>query len=117
MMFVLLAIALIRGVATGVVHAIDERKTAPVPAHQPLEGQAGTAVLEFNGDSGARTAVTLASPIADMVVVCSGSDEWAVEADVSCQPLGDNTIGITAVMPYTVTHYLTVYWLAVERTQ
>lgn len=109
-MFVLIGLFMLLLIVPWVVYA----KTAPVPPRLLLAGQAGTAVLEFNGGSGARTAVFLPAPIPGMVVVCSGSDEWAVEADVSCQPLGDSTIGVTAVMPYTITHELTVYWIAVE---
>lgn len=100
--------------ATAVFAVMADSKTAS--PRTVLDGQAGTAVLEFNGYAEARTAVTLPETIPGMVVVCSPSDEWAIGAYVGCQPLGEGMIGITAQMPYTSTGTLTVHWIAVGAT-
>ena len=111
----LLAFGLLAGLlATAVCVATADSKIAS--PRTVLDGQAGTAVLEFNGYAEARTAVTLPQTIPNMVVVCSPPDEWAIGAYVGCQPLGEGLIGITAQMPYTSTGTLTVYWIAVGAT-
>lgn len=86
--------------------------STPIRIKKPVDLLAGTAVLQFNGDSVANTQIDLTEFVGEPVLVCSASNEWVAGAMVACQALGNGYGSVSAQLPYTTTMSLEINWIA-----